>query len=328
MATMHSHSQHPHNHHKENDSLENEHHNHRGHHHHGPANYNLAFTIGMTLNLGFVIVEVIYGIMAHSVALLADGGHNLSDVLGLALAWGASILTRRQPTPRRTYGWRRTSILTAFFNAMFLLTVTGGIAWEAIQRLFYPDTTVQAETLIWVATIGIAINTGTALMFLAGRKNDINIRAAFMHMAADAMVSAGVVVAGIVILFTRWFWLDPAFSLIVSALIVFSTWDLLQESFHLAIDGVPKGIDERAVKHYLTEQSGVMEVHDLHIWGMSTTESALTVHLKMPSGHPGDAFLVKLCQDLHHLFGIDHPTIQVELGDCAEDCLFSPDHRV
>jgi cobalt-zinc-cadmium efflux system protein len=320
---------HPHHHHRKTDHHpEHKHHDHSGHHHHGPANYNRAFAIGMTLNLGFVIVEVVYGIMAHSVALLADGGHNLSDVLGLALAWGASVLTRRQPTPRRTYGLRRTSILTALFNAMFLLMVTGGIAWEAIQRLFHPDTTVQAETLIWVAMIGIAINTGTALMFLAGRKNDINIRAAFMHMAADAMVSAGVVVAGIAILFTQWFWLDPAFSLAISALIVINTWDLLQESFHLAIDGVPKGIDERAVRQYLTEQSGVTEVHDLHIWGMSTTESALTVHLLMPSGHPGDAFLVKLCQDLHHLFGIDHPTIQVELGDGAEDCLFSPDHRV
>ena len=312
-------------------------HNHTGHrhppdsHHHGhqhrSADYNRAFAIGMALNLGFVILEIVYGLLANSIALIADAGHNLSDVLGLVMAWGASLLARRQPSARRTYGWRRTSILAAFLNAVFLLVVTGGIAWEAVQRFHNPGA-VKGGTIIGVAAIGIAINTGTALMFMSGRKGDLNIRAAFMHMAADAMVSFGVVLAGIAILVTHWLWLDPAFSLVISALIIVNTWDLLKDSFHLAIDGVPQGIDERAVRTYLAERPGVEEVHDLHIWGMSTTETALTAHLVIPGGHPGDEFLAQICKELHDHFGIEHSTIQIELGDAADSCVLAPEHRV
>ncbi|MBW4694972.1 MAG: cation diffusion facilitator family transporter [Lyngbya sp. HA4199-MV5] len=299
-------------------------HSHAGHHHHhAPANYSRAFAIGLVLNLSFVGLEVIFGYVANSVALLADAGHNLSDVLGLVLAWGASVLARRQPSSRYTYGWRRSSILAAFLNAIFLLVVTGGLAWEAIQRFSRPDE-VQGGIVIAVAAIGIAINTATALMFMSGRKQDLNIRAAFSHMAADALVSVGVVLAGIGILTTHWVWLDPAFSLVISALIIGGTWQLLKDSFKLAIDAVPDAIDERAVKAYLAERPGVEQVHDLHIWGMSTTETALTAHLVMPEGHPGDAFLVYLCESLQAQFGIAHATIQIELGSATCSCTLTP----
>ncbi|MBW4582739.1 MAG: cation diffusion facilitator family transporter [Tildeniella nuda ZEHNDER 1965/U140] len=304
-------------------------HNHTGHaHHHAPANFSRAFAIGLTLNLGFVCLEVIFGYLANSVALLADAGHNLSDVLGLVLAWGASVLARRQPSSRYTYGWRRSSILAAFLNAIFLLVVTGGLAWEAIQRFSKPDA-VQGEIVIIVAAIGIVINTVTALMFMSGRQQDLNLRAAFMHMAADAVVSFGVVLAGIGILVTHWLWLDPAFSLVISALIIVGTWQLLKDSFNLAIDAVPEAIDERAVKAYLAERPGVEQVHDLHIWGMSTTETALTAHLVIPDGHPGDAFLVHLCEALQAQFGIAHTTIQIELSSSACTCTLAPltDHH-
>lgn len=304
-------------------------HSHAGHaHHHAPANYSRAFAIGLTLNLGFVCLEVIFGYLANSVALLADAGHNLSDVLGLVLAWVASMLARRQPSSRHTYGWRRSSILAAFLNAIFLLVVTGGLAWESIQRFGKPDD-VQGEIVIIVAAIGIAINTITALMFMSGRKHDLNLRAAFTHMAADAVVSFGVVLAGIGILVTHWVWLDPAFSLVISALIIAGTWQLLKDSFNLAIDAVPDAIDERAVKAYLAERPGVEQVHDLHIWGMSTTETALTAHLVIPDGHPGDAFLVHLCESLQAQFGIAHTTIQIELSSSACACMLAPltDHH-
>lgn len=299
-------------------------HSHAGHnHHHAPANYSRAFAIGLALNLGFVFIEVIFGWVANSVALLADAGHNLSDVLGLVLAWGASALARRQPSSRYTYGWRRSSILAAFLNAIFLLVVTGGLAWESIQRFSKPDD-VQGGIVIIVAAIGIVINTATALMFMSGRKQDLNLRAAFMHMAADALISFGVVLAGIGILITRWVWLDPAFSLVISALIVAGTWHLLKDSFNLAIDAVPDAIDERAVKAYLAERPGVEQVHDLHIWGMSTTETALTAHLVIPEGHPGDAFLAYLCESLQTQFGIAHATIQIELGSSTCACTLTP----
>jgi len=313
------------------------HHLHSGHTHHEhahgehephvPANYNRAFVVGLLLNGGFVLTEVAFGLLANSVALLADAGHNLGDVLGLLLAWIASLLARRQPCARYTYGWRKSSVLAAFLNAIFLLVATGGIAWEAIQRLVNPGE-VNGAIVIGVAVVGIAINTGTALMFLSGRKGDINIRAAFQHMAIDAMVSLGVVLAGIAIWVTHWLWLDPAFSLMIGAFIIFSTWGLLKDSFHLAIDGVPHSIDERAVRLYLTERSGVVQVHDLHIWSMSTVETALTAHLVIPTGHPGDGFLTQVCQELRDHFGIHHATLQIEVGDSNHPCLLEPKCQV
>lgn len=294
-------------------------HNHAGHEHSGHANFSRAFAISLTLNLGFVGVEFFYGLLANSIALIADAGHNLSDVLGLVLAWGATLLARRPPSRRHTYGWRRSSILAAFLNAVFLLVVTGGIAWESIQRFRNPGE-IQGGTIIGVAAVGIAINTATALLFMSGRKGDLNIRAAFLHMVADALVSVGVVLAGIGILTTGWLWLDPASSLIISAVIIINTWQLLKESFNLAIDAVPPNIDERAVRAYLVERPGVAQIHDLHIWGMSTTEAALTAHLVMPAGHPGDKFLIQVCQDLHEHFGIEHVTVQIEVGDSDHSC--------
>lgn len=306
-------------------------HDHAAHHHsshghsHAPADYSRAFAIGLVLNLGFVGVEVFYGLVADSVALLADAGHNLSDVLGLVLAWGAAMLSKRQPSSRYTYGWRRSSILAAFLNALILMVVTGGIAWEAIQRFTHP-VPVQGGIIIVVALIGIAINTITALLFMSGRKGDINIRAAFLHMVGDALVSLGVVLAGIGILLTDWQWLDPAFSLIISAVIVFNTWEVLTEAFNLSIDAVPQGIEQQAVRAYLTERPGVAQVHDLHIWGMSTTETALTAHLVMPEGYPGDEFLFQVRQDLQGHFGIHHTTLQIEVTEFGCTCpLDKPD---
>jgi cobalt-zinc-cadmium efflux system protein len=275
--------------------------------------------VGLLLNGGFVITEFIFGLLAHSVSLIADAGHNLSDVLGLVISWIAIFLSRRQPSSRYTYGWRKSSILATFLNAIFLLVVTGGIIWEATQRLLQPSSTVEGEVIIVVAAIGIVINTGTALLFASGRKGDMNIRAVFLHMAADALVSLGVVLSGIAIIFTKWFWLDPAFSLVISALIIFSTWELLRDSFNLAIDGVPNAIDERIVRTYLSEYQGVTQVHDLHIWNMSTVETALTAHLVMPEGH-NDQLLVQISQELRDRFGIEHTTLQIESGDPEHPC--------
>lgn len=304
-------------------------HNHHHHHHHehGTHNYSRAFMIGTTLNLGFVIIEAIYGYLAHSLALLADAGHNLSDVLGLLLAWGASFLVSRPPTLRYTYGLRRSSILAALINAIALLLVMGGIAWEAVQRFSNPAS-VGGITVISVAMVGIVINTITALMFMSGRKHDLNIRGAFLHMAADAGVSLGVVLAGITILWTGWLWFDSAISLIIVAVVVFGTWQLLKDSVNLALDAVPEGIEPMAVQTYLSERPGVTQVHDLHIWAMSTTETALTAHLVMSSGHPGDDFLVQTCKELHDHFGIEHSTLQIEVGDSNQTCALASNHRV
>ncbi|MBD1844370.1 cation transporter [Cyanobacteria bacterium FACHB-63] len=299
---------------------------HHGHHHHpspGHAHrtnsYNRAFVVSVTLNAGFVVAEVVYGLLANSLALLADAGHNLSDVLGLLLAWGASILARRQPTPRRTFGFRRSSILAALLNATFLLIACGGIGLEAIQR-FRSPAPVEGGTIILVAAIGIAVNTISALMFVSGRNSDLNIRGAFLHLAADAVVSLGVVLTGIAILMTGWQWLDPIVSLAITIVIVIGTWQLFQESFNLMLDAVPEGIEPLAVRAYLAERPEVAQVHDLHIWAMSTTEVALTAHLVTPSGHPGDAFIAGLCRELHEHFGIEHATIQIELGDPNAAC--------
>lgn len=296
-------------------------------HDRGGGNYNHAFIISVALNTSFVIIEAVYGIRANSLALLADAGHNLSDVLGLLLAWGASTLSRRLPTPRRTYGLRRSSILAALLNASFLLVVSGGIGWEAIQRFREPSS-VAGITIITVAAIGIVINTVSALMFLSGRKNDLNIRGAFLHLVADAAVSVGVVLAGIAIIYTGWLWFDPAVSLIVTVVIVAGTWQLFRESLNLITDAVPAGIEPLAVRTYLSELPGVSSVHDLHIWAMSTTETALTVHLVMPSGYTGDAFLARLVGELHDNFGIEHPTIQIETGDPSYSCPFIAENTV
>lgn len=304
-----------------------EHHSHGHHGHHGPASYGRAFAIATALNLGFVIVEAVYGYLAHSLALFADAGHNLSDVLGLILAWGASVLARRPPTKRYTYGLRSTSILAALANAIVLLLSMGAIAWEAIQRFSSPGP-VSGGTVIGVALVGIAINTATALMFMSGRKSDLNIRGAFLHMATDALVSLGVVLAGIAILVTGWLWFDPVVSLIIVAVVVVGTWQLLRDSVNLALDAVPAGIEPLAVQTYLSEHPGVSKVHDLHIWAMSTTETALTAHLVMPQGYPGDAFLCHVCKELRDQFGIEHTTLQVETGDSEYPCALESEHVV
>lgn len=298
-------------------------HGHRHHHGHGhghaPANFGAAFAIGVGLNLVYVVAEVVFGLLAHSLALVADAGHNLGDVLGLALAWGASALARRGPTPTRTYGLRRTTILAALINAVTLLGTSGAIAWEALRRLRAPDP-VEGGTVIWVALLGIAVNGGTALLFASGRRHDLNIRGAFLHMAADAALTAGVVVAGIAILLTGRLWIDPVVSLILVAVIVYGTWGLLRDSVNLALDAVPAGIDSAAVEAYLAGLPEVSSVHDLHIWGMSTTEVALTAHLVMPDRSSGDALLARICGELHVRFGIEHATLQVEHGDAAYAC--------
>ncbi|MDZ4164656.1 MAG: cation diffusion facilitator family transporter [Smithellaceae bacterium] len=280
-------------------------------HSHDPHNYNRAFAIGVTLNIAFVIVEATFGIMADSLALLADAGHNLSDVLGLLLAWGASILTRRTPSERRTYGLRKSTILAALFNAVILLLAVGGMAWEAVRR-FNDPAEVSGSTVIIVAAIGFLINGATALLFVAGRKGDLNIRGAFIHMVADAAVSIGVVVAGCAMLFTGWHWIDPLVSLLIAAVILIGTWGLLKDSLNLAMDAVPEGIDPQAVNSYLKGLPGVRAVHDLHIWGMSTTETALTAHLVRPADQDDDAIIERASQELHERFGIDHTTLQWE----------------
>jgi cobalt-zinc-cadmium efflux system protein len=292
-------------------------HGHSGHHHHAPASFGRAFAIGILLNLGFVAVEASYGFLANSMALLADAGHNLSDVLGLAIAWAAAILAKRPPSRRFSYGLRGASILAALANALILLVAIAFIVYHAVLRLIIPDL-VEGETIVVVATIGIAINGATAFMFARGRKGDLNIRGAYLHMVADALVSAGVVLAGLGIAATGWLWLDPVASLIVAALIFIGTADMLRESLTMALAGVPSSIDPDAVEAHLAGLPGVLRVHDLHIWSMSTTEFALTAHLVVPEGFPGDAFLRDCAHVVAHRFGITHSTFQIETG--TDDC--------
>ncbi len=301
-------------------------HDHAGHAH-GPPSNNLAFAIGVVLNLGFVVVEVLYGLAAHSLALISDAGHNLSDVFCLLLAWGAMHLTRTAPTKRRTYGWRRSSILAALINAVILLVVVGGITVEAIRRLGNPPE-VAGGTVMAVAAVGIVINTISALLFLSGRKRDLNMKGAFLHMAGDAAVSLGVVIAAFAIRLTGWHWLDPAASLAIGAVIVWGTWGLLRESINLSMDAVPAEIDPHAVEDYLTDLAGVTAVHDLHIWAMSTTEVALTVHLVMEEPPRDDLFLHDVSDVLRDRFGIGHATTQIECGNCERDCRQAPVHVV
>src|SRR5712675_1958575 len=295
--------------------------------HNGRPDYGRAFAFGIVLNLAYVAAEAVFGALSGSLALLADAGHNLGDVLALGLSWGAAMLSRRQPSGRFTYGLRSSSILAALANAIILLVVTGGIAWEAVWRITHP-VPVASGIVIWVAAAGIVVNGATALLFASGRLHDLNIKSAFLHMAADTLVTAGVVAAGVVIWLTSWYWLDPAVSLIVSAVIVFGTWGLVRNAINLALDAVPEGVDATAVRAHLLAMPGVTALHDLHIWGMSTTETALTCHLVLPGGHPGDAVLNGVAQQLHHLFGIQHTTIQIELADTEEACVLTPEHVV
>jgi cobalt-zinc-cadmium efflux system protein len=293
---------------------------------HAPANFGAALAIGIGLNTAFVIIEGTFGYISNSMALVADAGHNLSDVLGLLVVWTAVILSKRAPSARYTYGLRGSSILAALFNAVFLLVAVGAISWEAIQRLLHPEP-VAGVTVMVVAAIGIFVNGITAYLFASGRKGDLNIKGAYLHMAADAGVSAGVVIAGLTIMFTGWSWLDSATSLVVSAVIVWGTWGLLRDSMAMSLSAVPPGIDPATVRAYLEKCAGVVQVHDLHIWPMSTTEVALTCHMVVPAGQPGDNYLMEISQRLKQDFGIHHATLQIET-DPDSACALAPDHVV
>jgi cobalt-zinc-cadmium efflux system protein len=296
-----------------------DHHHHHDHgHSHAPGNFGRAFAIGITINLAYVGIEAIAGLTTGSMALLADAGHNLSDVLGLAVAWAGLRLAQRPASARFTYGLKRSGILAALFNGVLLLFACGAIAVEAVRRLADPQP-VPGTVIMAVAAGGILVNGITAWLFARGRAGDVNIRGAYLHMLADAGVSAAVVVSGLIILKTGLYWIDPALSLVVVAVILRGTWGLLRESVAMALDAVPDGIDAQAVADFLKSRPGVVTVHDLHIWPMGTTDTALTAHLVMPDGHPGDAALAALAHDLEHRFGIDHATIQIETGaaDCA-----------
>jgi cobalt-zinc-cadmium efflux system protein len=304
-------------------------HDHAGHahHHHAPApeSFDRAFAIGIALNLGFVAVEAGYGALADSLGLLADAGHNFSDVFALVLAWAGSFLGRRRPSARFTYGLGSSSILVALLNAIVLLLAVGAISWEAVRRFAAPPP-VAGVTVIVVAAVGIVVNGASAWLFASGSKHDINLKGAFLHLAADALVSAGVVVAGILILATGWLWIDPAVSLVIAVVIVWSTWGLLRDAIAMSLAAVPPGIDAAAIRDYLEVLPGVERIHDLHIWPMSTTETALTCHLVMPAPPADDAFMTEVARVLHRRFKVGHVTIQVERGDAA--CALEPDHVV
>ena len=286
-----------------------------GSHSHAPTNYGRAFALGIGLNVLYVAVEAGYGFWAGSLALLADAGHNASDVLGLLLAWGGYALAKLPPSETRTYGWRGSTILAALLNGLILLVAVGAISWEAVRRFSEPAE-VPGLTIVAVAAVGVVINTATALLFFKGRENDINIRGAFLHMAADAAVSVGVVVAGLLIRYTGADWIDPVTSLVIAAVIFWGTWGLLRESFDLSMQAAPRGVDVAAVRAFLLDRPGVTDVHDLHVWAMSTTETALTAHLLKPPSGEGtgdeDEFLAETTRELHDRFGIEHATIQIE----------------
>ncbi len=298
-----------------------------GHSHsHVPADFGTAFAVAAVLNVALILAQVIVGVAANSIALLADAGHNLGDVLGLLVAWAAHVLARRQPTERYTYGLRSASILAALFNAATLLIAAGAIVWEAVRRMSAPGD-VAGGAVIAAAAAGIVINGFSAWLLMRGHRDDLNVRGAFLHLLADAGVSVGVVLGGIVILMTGWNWVDPVISILISVVIVWGTWGLLRESTQLAMNAVPSRIVASEVRESLAQLPGVTSVHDLHIWAMSTTEIALTAHLVMPSGHPGDTFLVETGRMLDHRFGIAHPTLQIELSD-AGACALEPSHIV
>jgi cobalt-zinc-cadmium efflux system protein len=301
------------------------HHDHshaRGHagHSHAPDSFGFAFAVGVALNTAFVVAELVFGYAANSLALISDAVHNFSDVIALLLAWAAGWLARKQPTEQHTYGYRRASILAALANAGLLLVAVGGIAVEAINRIAEPAAVAEA-TVIVVAALGIVVNGATALLFMRGRHGDLNIRGAFLHMAADAAVSLGVVAAAVVMMLTGWQWVDPAISLGIAAIVLVSGWGLARDSVNLALDGVPKGIELSGVRDYLGGLEGVTEVHDLHIWAMSTNETALTAHLVRPGGCD-DSFLHGVCEQLSHRFRIQHATLQIEAG--SDVCRLAP----
>ncbi len=295
-------------------------------HSHAPTSFGATFAIAILLNGGFVIGEVIYGFLINSVALLADAGHNLFDVLGLVAAWLAVRLAARAPTARYTFGLKGSTILAALFNSMLLLIAVGAIGWEAVQRLYWP-VTVPGFWVMVVAAIGIFTNGITALLFLRERQDDINMRGAFLHMAGDALVSASVVVAGFLMLRTGWLWLDPLASLVIVAVIIYSSWATLREALAMSLNAVPRQVNPTAVRDFLLRQPGVKDVHDLHIWPISTTDFALSAHLLIPGGHPGDGFIVEICEELEHHHGIDHVTLQVET-DAQTQCTVHCDRAV
>lgn len=302
-------------------------HRHGGHDHgHAGADFGAVFAVAAALNIGLVAVQIFYGVVAHSVALLADSVHNFGDVLGLLIAWGGHRLAKLNPTARYTYGFRSASILAALLNGVILLVATGGIAWEAILRLLAPGEVAGLAVMV-VAAAGIAVSGLSAWLLASGQHVDLNIRGAFLHMLADAAVSLGVVVAGGVIVLTGWNWLDPAASIVISAVIVWATFGVLREAVNRSLNAVPSAIDPEEVAAYLRALPGVAGIHDLHIWAMSTTEAALTCHLVMPAGHPGDDFLRTRSRELHDRFAIAHPTLQIELGD-ADACELAPQHVV
>jgi len=308
------------------------HDHHRGHHHdhhhghaHARATFGTAFALATALNIALVAIQAIYGVLAHSMALLADAGHNASDVLALVLAWASHAVSQKHPTERYTYGFRFTSIMAALINATILLVVTGAIAWAAIERLFAPQP-VAGVTVMVVAAIAILVNGAAAAILARGNTHDLNVYGAFLHLLSDAAVSAGVVAAGLIILLTDWLWIDPLASLVISGVIVCSTWGLLRDAAKMSLQSVPPQIDPGAVRVYLQSLPAVAEVHDLHIWPMSTTETALTCHLVMPDGYPEPEFLEVVYVGLQQRFGIEHPTIQIERGD--RPCKLSPAHIV
>lgn len=294
-------------------------------HNHAPVNFNKAFAIGIALNFGFVLIEAFYGWRINSLALLADAGHNLSDVAGLVLAWAGTLAVRLRPSARHTYGFKRATILAAFGNALLLLVAMGALAWEAVGRLSAPQAELQAQgvTIMVVAGIGILVNTATALLFMRGADSDLNIRGAFLHMAADALVSAGVVVAGALTLWMGWVWLDPVVSLLIAAVIVWGTWDLFKQSLHLLFDGVPDSVDPAAVRSLLLGLPGVADVHDLHVWAMGTSHIALTAHLVTDTSD-SSALLREAEEELHEHFEIRHVTLQLETPDYAQSCALRP----
>jgi cobalt-zinc-cadmium efflux system protein len=294
-------------------------HSHGHHHHVDPDGNRRAFALAISLNTMFVAIEFTFGFIANSTALMADAGHNLSDVLGLALAWGAAMLARRAPNRHYTYGLRSSSILAALGNSLLLMMACGAIGWEAIQRFSAPAP-VAGWTVSIVALAGVAINGLSAWLFMAGSKGDLNMRAAYQHMAADAAISLGVVVAGVAIMYTGWAWLDPAVSLVIVVLIALSTWSLLRESLRMVLAAVPSNVDPHQVTEFLEQRPGVSDTHDLHIWSMSTTETALTAHLVMPDGYPGDQQIDDIVAHLKEKFAIHHCTLQIEQGTTAHGC--------
>jgi len=299
-------------------------HKHSHQHNHGPKDYNTAFILGISLNFTFVCIEAFYGYWSHSLALVADAGHNLSDVIGLTMAWAAFWLVSKKPTSKFTFGLRKSTILSALFNSLFLLIAVGIIIWEAIHRIMLPNI-VESKTVMIVAALGIVINTLTALLFFKDKDHDMNIKGAYLHMAADALISLGVVISAIVISYTSWYWLDPVVSILISLIIIYGTWDLFKGSIKLSMDAVPESINPFEVKKYLESIEDVVDVHDLHIWGLSTTDIALSVHLTVKNNSLNNSRLVQISKYLSEHFKINHPAIQIELHDKNFECHLKSD---